>query len=160
MRKGINRDKNTSIYHRKGKGEEHRYLRLSLRSCKQLLGRGDIESFDDITAEDKEQMQRRVDHYAMHAEPHLDLPDVKPKIRLSWWSLSRLLCRTVTGIAQVKPSDRRFLAATISELDGDVDFSIVITNNPGDDITVRPGKLPAVNQFPCADSLAQALRIV
>jgi len=152
-------NRNLSIFHRKSSKNEPDFLRLSLRSCKLLLDRRDLKSFDEITSEDKKLMQRRVNAYAKIEEPHLDLPDVKPKVTMSWYLLSEILGRAIFNISQVTKSDRNFLAREIKELNGESDFRITLTESASKEIQVVGGKLPSIEQFPNRKGVEYALRV-
>jgi len=152
-------NRNLSIFHRKSSKKEPDFLRLSLRSCKLLLNRSDLSSFDEITNKDKKLLQRRVDAYAEVEEPHLDLPDVKPQITMSWYLLSEIIGRPILSISQVKRSDRNFLAREIKELNGESDFQITLTESASRQINVVGGKLPSIEQFPNTKGVEYALTI-
>jgi len=150
--------RNRSIFHRKSSKKEPDFLRLSLRSCKLLLNRPNLFSFDEITNRDKKLLQRRVDAYAEVEEPHLDLPDVKPQITMSWYLLSEIIGRPIFNISQVKRSDRNFLSREIKELNGESDFVITLTESASREIHVIGGKLPSIEQFRNKKGLEQALK--
>jgi hypothetical protein len=151
-------NRNLSIFHRKSSKKEPDFLRLSLRSCKLLLNRPDLKSFDEIANKDKKLLQRRVNAYAEVEEPHLDLPDVKPQITMSWYLLSEIIGRPIFNISQVKRSDRNFLAREIKELNGESDFQITLTEFASREIHVVGGKLPSIEQFPNKKGLEYALK--
>jgi hypothetical protein len=115
-------------------------------------------SFDEITNRDKKLLQRRVDAYAEVEEPHLDLPDVKPQITMSWYLLSEIIGRPIFNISQVKRSDRNFLSREIKELNGESDFVITLTESASREIHVIGGKLPSIEQFRNKKGLEQALK--